>query len=143
MPITLPADADVLRKHSSWFITYGAIVIVLGALAIVVPGVATLAVTLMVGWLLLFGGAFGLFAVISGGQHAPGFWWNLATTIVYFLAGLAVLTRPNGILIGGDTYRLVRRWFEGERVRVEVKGRAEPVTAFRGDVLLPSSAPPA
>lgn len=94
MPIGLPADADVLRKHSTWFIAYGVIMILLGAFAIVAPGVATLAVTLTVGWLLLFGGAFGLFAVISGGTGAPGFWWNLLTTAVYFLAGLAVLTRP-------------------------------------------------
>jgi len=94
MPIALPADADVLRKHSTWFVVYGVIMILLGAFAIVAPGIATLAVTLMVGWLLLFSGAFGLFAVISGGMRAPGFWWNLITTIVYFLAGLAVLNRP-------------------------------------------------
>jgi uncharacterized membrane protein HdeD (DUF308 family) len=94
MAIGLPADADVLRKHSTWFIAYGALMIALGVFAIVAPGVATLAVTLMVGWLLLFSGAFGLFAVISGGMSAPAFWWNLLTTIVYFLAGLTLLTRP-------------------------------------------------
>ena len=94
MPIGLPADADVLRKHSTWFIFYGALMVALGLFAIVAPGVATLAATLTVGWLLLFGGAFGLFAVISGGMTAPAFWWNLLTTIVYFLAGLSVLTRP-------------------------------------------------
>ncbi len=94
MPIGLPADADMLRKHSTWFVAYGVIMILLGLFAIVAPGVATLAVTLMVGWSLVFSGAFGLFAVISGGTSAPGFWWNLLTTAVYFLAGLAVLTRP-------------------------------------------------
>jgi uncharacterized membrane protein HdeD (DUF308 family) len=94
MAIGLPADADMLRKHSTWFIAYGALMFALGVFAIIAPGVATLAVTLMVGWLLLLGGAFGLFAVISGGMSAPAFWWNLLTTIVYFLAGLAVLTRP-------------------------------------------------
>src|SRR5882757_2653926 len=94
MAIGLPADTDMLRKHSTWFIAYGALMIALGMFAIVAPGVATLAVTLMVGWLLLFAGAFGLFAVISGGMRAPAFWWNLLPTIVYFRAGLAVLTRP-------------------------------------------------
>lgn len=94
MPIGLPTDADVLRKHSTWFIVYGVLMVLLGLFAIAVPGVATLTVTLMVGWLLLIGGGFGLFAVISGGRSAPGFWWNLFTAIVYILAGLAVLTRP-------------------------------------------------
>lgn len=94
MAIGLPADTDVLRKHSTWFIFYGAVMVALGVFAIVAPGVATVAATLTVGWLLLLGGAFGLFAVISGGMTAPAFWWNLLTTIVYFLAGLSVLTRP-------------------------------------------------
>lgn len=94
MPIGLPADAASLRKHSTWFIVYGGLLVVLGAIAIVAPGVATLAVELMVGWLLLFGGAFGLVAVISSGRSAPGFWWNLVTAIICILAGLSLLTRP-------------------------------------------------
>jgi len=99
MPFGLPADSDILRKHSTWFIVYGVIMILLGIFAIVAPGIATLAVTLMIGWLLLFSGAFGLFAVISAGYRAPGFWWHLLTSIVYLLAGLSVLTRPiTGVL---------------------------------------------
>ena len=88
MPIGFPADADTLRKHSTWFIVYGAVMVLLGLFAIAAPDIATLTVTLMVGWLLLLGGGFGLFAVISGGTSAPGFWWNLLTAIVYILAGL-------------------------------------------------------
>ena len=94
MPVGLPAETDTLRKHSTWFIVYGALTVALGLFAIAAPNLATLAVTLMVGWLLLFGGAFGLVAVISGGTSAPGFWWNLLTSAVYALAGLVLLTRP-------------------------------------------------
>jgi len=94
MPIGLPADAAMLRKHSTMFIAYGALMIALGLFSIAVPNVATLAVELVVGWLLLLGGAFGLFAVISGGAKAPGFWWNLLISAVYVLAGLSLLTRP-------------------------------------------------
>jgi uncharacterized membrane protein HdeD (DUF308 family) len=47
----------------------------------------------MVGWLLLFAGAMGLVAAFSG-RSKPGFWWNLLSSIVYILAGLALLTRP-------------------------------------------------
>jgi uncharacterized membrane protein HdeD (DUF308 family) len=94
MPIGLPADSESLRKHSTWFIIYGILLLLLGIFAILVPGVATLAVGLTVGWLLLFGGAFGLVAVISSGRSAPGFWWNLITAIICILAGLSLLTRP-------------------------------------------------
>jgi uncharacterized membrane protein HdeD (DUF308 family) len=94
MPIGLPAEAATLRKHSTWFVIYGLLLAALGLFSIAAPNVAALAVTLMVGWLLLLGGAFGLVAVISGGTGAPAFWWNLLTSIVYVLAGLALLTRP-------------------------------------------------
>jgi uncharacterized membrane protein HdeD (DUF308 family) len=91
MPIGFPADADAIRKHSTWFIVYGVLMVLLGLFSIALPGVATVAVTLTIGWLLLIGGGVGLFA---GGRSAPDFWWNLFTTIIYILAGLLVLTRP-------------------------------------------------
>jgi uncharacterized membrane protein HdeD (DUF308 family) len=94
MPVGLPAEAATLRKHSTWFIIYGVVMIALGLFAIAAPNVATLAVGLMVGWLLLLGGGIGLFAVISSGRSAPGFWWNLLTSLVFILAGLVLLTRP-------------------------------------------------
>jgi uncharacterized membrane protein HdeD (DUF308 family) len=93
MPIGLPADADTLRSNTTWFLIYGIVMIVLGVMAILMPGLATLTVELMVGWLLVFGGAMGLFAAFSN-RAMPGFWWNLLTSIVFVLAGLALLTRP-------------------------------------------------
>ncbi len=99
MPIGLPADAESLRSHSTWFIVYGVLMCLFGLFAIVLPGLATLAVGLTVGWLLLIGGAFGIIAVISSGRAAPGFWWNLITAIVCVLAGLSLLIRPlSGII---------------------------------------------
>jgi uncharacterized membrane protein HdeD (DUF308 family) len=94
MPIGLPADAEKLRSHSTWFIVYGVVMCLFGVFAIALPGIATLAVSLTVGWLLLLGGAFGLVAVISSGRAAPGFWWNLITAVVCVLAGLTLLVRP-------------------------------------------------
>lgn len=94
MPIGLPADTAKLRSHSTWFLTYGIIMAVLGLISIAAPGLATLAVGLSVGWLLLIGGAFGLVAVFSASREMPGFWWNLLASLVYILAGLSLLTRP-------------------------------------------------
>jgi uncharacterized membrane protein HdeD (DUF308 family) len=94
MSIGLPADTEKLRKHSVWFIIYGIVVIALGVFAIAAPMLATLAVALTVGWLLLIGGGFGLVAVFSAGRSASGFWWDLLIAIVYILAGLALLTSP-------------------------------------------------
>ena len=104
MPIGFPAEAATLRKHSTWFIVYGVVMMALGLFSIAAPNVATLAVGLMVGWLLLLGGAFGLLAVISGGRTAPGFWWNLLTSLVFVLAGLTLLTQP---LAGAITLTII------------------------------------
>jgi uncharacterized membrane protein HdeD (DUF308 family) len=94
MPVGLPADPATLRKHSTWFVIYGVLVIALGIFSIAAPMIATLAVALTLGWLLLLGGAFGLVAVFSGGRSVPGFWWNLVIAIVYILAGLSLLASP-------------------------------------------------
>ncbi len=94
MPAGMPRDAAILRKYSTWFLIYGILLIVLGALAIAAPGVAALTVSLLIGWLLIAGGAFGLVMTFSAGAAAPGFWWHLLTSIVYLLAGIALLASP-------------------------------------------------
>jgi uncharacterized membrane protein HdeD (DUF308 family) len=87
-------DPAALRKHSRWFMIYGVVLVVIGALAIIMPGIATLAATILIGWLLLASGVIALIAVFSAGSAAPGFWWNLLTAILYFLAGAALLWSP-------------------------------------------------
>ncbi len=104
MAIGVSADSVTLRKHSTWFIIYGVLLVLLGIVAILLPGIATLALELMVGWLLLLGGAFGLVAVISSGRSAPGFWWDLVTAIVTILGGLSLLVLP---LVGALTLTIV------------------------------------
>jgi uncharacterized membrane protein HdeD (DUF308 family) len=94
MSLGLPDRPATLRKHSTAFIVYGVIMIALGMFSIAAPMVATLAVAVTIGWLLLFGGGIGLFATISAGVHAPGFWWHLLISAVYFLAGLSLITSP-------------------------------------------------
>lgn len=94
MPVGLPTDAETIRKYSIWFTVYGVVLIVLGALAILAPNVATFAAEFLIGWLLVVSGVFGLIAVLRAGSSAPGFLWSLLTAIVYLLAGVALLWHP-------------------------------------------------
>lgn len=94
MPGGIPMAGETLRKYSTWFMVYGVLLILLGFFAIVAPNIATFATAITVGWLLLFGGFFGLVAVIQAGKDSSGFWWNLFTAIIYILAGLSLLVRP-------------------------------------------------
>jgi uncharacterized membrane protein HdeD (DUF308 family) len=94
MPTGIPMSSDTLRKYRTWFMLYGALLVILGLVAVALPTIATLATGILVGWLLLAAGVFGLIAVFSAGTGASGFWWNLFTSVIYVLAGLALLFRP-------------------------------------------------
>lgn len=94
MPRMLTMDAEALKKYRTWYMIYGIVLIALGLLAIAMPYVATIAVELTIGWLLVIGGVFGLIATFSGGQSTPGFWWSLLVAVLYLLAGVALLWHP-------------------------------------------------
>src|SRR5256886_8724246 len=71
----------------------GILLTVLGMLAILLPAVASLAATLIFGWLLLLSGAMGLATTIRA-RHAPGFGWSLASALVGLVAGGLLLAQP-------------------------------------------------
>ncbi|MGE3990433.1 HdeD family acid-resistance protein [Pseudorhodoplanes sp.] len=100
MPVAaFSVDPETLRKFKLWFKIYGVILILLGAASIILPGIATLATTITVGWLLIAGGIFGLISVFQSGSSSPGFWWNLLTAVVCVLAGGVILFNPiRGVL---------------------------------------------
>lgn len=94
LAVGLPSDPETLRKFRLWFKIYGVVLILLGAAAILLPGIATLATSLLVGWVLIAGGVFGLISVFQAGSGSPGFWWNLLTAILCVLAGGMLLWNP-------------------------------------------------
>ena len=82
-----------IKKASGWFIGMAVVFILLGMMAIIEPGVAGLAVTILVGWLLIFGGVAHLVAALSGGG-AGRIIWQVLIGIVYILGGVYFLTHP-------------------------------------------------
>ena len=96
MPTTIPMEAQTIKKYSTWFTIYGIALMVIGALAIIAPGIATLAASIFVGWLLLVSGAFGIATVVAAGTAQPGFGWKLLTTTLYLVAGIVLLWNPIG-----------------------------------------------
>jgi uncharacterized membrane protein HdeD (DUF308 family) len=87
------AIVQSIRDHWRMFLVEGIVLVVLGILAIVVPQVATLAVTLFLGWLFLISGVVGLITTFMA-RHAPGFWWALLSAVIAIVAGLLLLGRP-------------------------------------------------
>jgi uncharacterized membrane protein HdeD (DUF308 family) len=82
-----------VRDHWVLFVVEGVLLIVLGMIAIAIPPLATLAVTILLGWVFLISGVVGLITSIMA-RHAPGFWWSILSAIVGILAGLVLLAWP-------------------------------------------------
>jgi uncharacterized membrane protein HdeD (DUF308 family) len=89
----VPDMQSVVTKHWRLFLAEGIVLVLLGIGAIIVPPVAGLAVTLLLGWLFLIGGIFGL-VVTFYGRDMPGFWWSLISAALATLAGIILIARP-------------------------------------------------
>jgi uncharacterized membrane protein HdeD (DUF308 family) len=87
------AVANSLHMHWRLFLTEGIILFVLGVLAVVVPPIATIAVEILIGWLLLVSGVVGLIATLRA-RSAPGFVWSLVSAILGIVAGVVLLGWP-------------------------------------------------
>src|ERR1700692_1834893 len=87
------AVATSLHMHWRLFLTEGIILFIWGVLAIVVPPVATIAVAVLIGWLLLLSGVVGLIATLRA-RGAPGFGWSLVSAILGIAAGIVLLGWP-------------------------------------------------
>jgi uncharacterized membrane protein HdeD (DUF308 family) len=87
------AVAASLTLHWRAFLTEGIILLVLGVLAIIVPPIATLAVEILIGWLLLASGIVGLISTLRM-RAAPGFGWSLISALIGIAAGVILLVWP-------------------------------------------------
>jgi len=87
------AVANAVHEHWVLFLVEGVVLVVLGATAIALPPLATLAATIIIGWLFLVSGVVGLFTTFMMRQ-APGFWWSLVSAALGIVVGLMLLARP-------------------------------------------------
>ena len=87
------ALANAIHEHWGLFLTEGIILVVLGVIAILVPVLATITVTILIGWLFLISGIVGLVTTFMMRQ-APGFWWSLLSGILGVAAGIVLLLWP-------------------------------------------------
>ena len=104
--MTLPHDITKLQSEMSaavkahWkaFLFEGILLAVLGLAAMIVPPLASLAVTIFLGWMFLISGIAGL-VVTFWARQMPGFWWSLFSAALAVLAGLLLIAKPmQGVL---------------------------------------------
>ena len=83
------AMATSLSAHWRLFLTEGIVLLILGLAAVMIPPAATLAVAILIGWILLVSGVVGLISTFRM-RGAPGFGWSLLSAL-----RRALRTEPN------------------------------------------------
>ena len=93
-----PADvrsavSAAIHRHWGLFLGEGIVLILLGTLAVLIPELASVAATVVFGWILLLSGVVGLIATFRA-RGSPGFVWSLISAILGIAAGVLLLSMP-------------------------------------------------
>ncbi|HEX7007673.1 MAG TPA: HdeD family acid-resistance protein [Alphaproteobacteria bacterium] len=90
--------AAAIGQHWKLFLVQGIVMVILGVIAIALPNIATLAITIMIGWLFVIGGIVRAISIWRS-REAPGFWLSLLTAVLAIVLGLILLLNPpEGVL---------------------------------------------
>ena len=74
-----------VREHWKAFLFEGILLAILGLAAIIVPQLASLAITIFLGWIFLIAAIGGLI-ITFWARQMPGFWWSLISAALAVLA---------------------------------------------------------
>jgi len=84
-----------IAQHWKQTLGVGLLLELLGILAFAMPVLSTLAVDIMVGWLLFLGGIARVVTLLRA-RHWPGYWWSLAAGVLTVIVGTMLVLRPLG-----------------------------------------------
>jgi uncharacterized membrane protein HdeD (DUF308 family) len=85
--------AALVQAHWRRFLVQGALMIALGTLAVALPVVITLAIEILIGWLLVIGGVWRAIS-LARSSRMPGFGWSLAMAMVAIVLGAMLVMMP-------------------------------------------------
>jgi uncharacterized membrane protein HdeD (DUF308 family) len=101
--MSVTSDSDITQRLYNFrflFLIEGAVLVLLGCLAIVVPLMSSSTTTLVIGWVFLISGIVG-FVPMFLAQTYPGFWWSLMSAFLAVLVGVMLVTNSSQDLYGG------------------------------------------
>ncbi len=87
------AMRDVIKRHSMWYLLQGALMVFAGLVALLFPVFSSVAVVLVLGWLLIFSGIFQAISLI-GATNVPHFWLQLISVTLSILIGVLFVRNP-------------------------------------------------
>ena len=87
------AMRDVIKRHSLWYLLQGGLMVLTGVVAFLFPVFSSVAVVLMLGWLLIISGIFQAISLI-GATNVPHFWLQLISVALSVVIGILFLRNP-------------------------------------------------
>ena len=87
------AMRDVIKRHSLWYLLQGGLMVLTGVVALLFPVFSSVAVVLMLGWLLIISGIFQAISLI-GATNVPHFWLQLISVVLSVVIGILFLRDP-------------------------------------------------
>jgi uncharacterized membrane protein HdeD (DUF308 family) len=101
--MSVSSDSETAQRLYNFrflFLVEGAVLVLLGCLAIVVPSISSSTTTLLVGWVFLISGIVG-FVPMFLAETYPGLWWSLISALLAVLVGVTLITNSSQDLYGG------------------------------------------
>ena len=88
------AMRDVIKRHSILYMLQGALMVFAGLIALIFPVFSSVAVIVVLGWLLILSGIFQGISLI-GATHVPHFWLQLISVTLSILIGVLFVRNPS------------------------------------------------
>ncbi len=87
------AMRETVRRYSLWYLVQSALMILAGILALVYPVLSSVAVVVLLGWLLIISGVVQGISLI-GARNIPHFWLQLVSVVLSIIVGVLFLRYP-------------------------------------------------
>ena len=82
-----------VKRHSGLLLVQAVLMVIAGLLAFVYPLMTSLAVTLFLGWMLIFSGIFQGIALVASSK-VPHFWLQLVSAVLALITGFLFIRNP-------------------------------------------------
>jgi uncharacterized membrane protein HdeD (DUF308 family) len=106
------AMRDTVKRYSFWYLVEGVLLVAAGIVAIIYPVISSLAVIVLLGWLLIISGVLQGLSLI-GARHVPHFWLQLISVALAVVIGLLILRNPVEGLVSATLLLIVFFMIEG------------------------------
>jgi uncharacterized membrane protein HdeD (DUF308 family) len=93
------AMRETVKKYSFWYLVQGVLMVVAGLLALIYPLIASVAIIVLLAWILIVSGILQGIGLI-GAKDVPHYWLQLISAVLAILIGVLLLRQPeSGLLV--------------------------------------------